>query len=44
MAELISPDCDAASEISDDKDFEHIKKAAIEGLKLTIPAGRCEGC
>jgi hypothetical protein len=37
LAELISSDCAVASEISDDKNVDHSKKAAIDGLKLTMP-------
>jgi hypothetical protein len=36
LAELISPDCGVASEICDDRGVDHSKKAAIEGLKLTM--------
>jgi hypothetical protein len=36
-AELISSDCAVASEISDDKGIDYSKRAAIDGLKLTMP-------
>jgi hypothetical protein len=37
LAELISPDCAVAAEISDDKCVDHSKKVAIDGLRLTMP-------
>jgi hypothetical protein len=37
LAELISPDSAVASEVTDDKDVEYSRKAAIDGLKLTMP-------
>ena len=37
LAELISPDCAVASEISDDKRVDRSETAAIDGLKLTMP-------
>jgi hypothetical protein len=36
LAELISPDCSVASEISDEKGVDHSKTTAIDGLKLTM--------
>ena len=37
LAELISLDCAVAPEVSDDDGVDHTKKAAIDGLKLTMP-------
>lgn len=37
LADLISPDGAVASEIADDKGVDHSRKAAIDGLNLTMP-------
>jgi hypothetical protein len=43
LADLVSPDCAVASEISDDRGREHSEKPAIEGLKLTMAGEEVRG-